>query len=427
MSKSDQDEPGKEDDSDKSTAELLRGLLKRMDKMEEKQTKACSSSPKRSDKSNPSSSSYHCDTRSRSRSRSPPLLHRRQHARDRMVRADRDRKYREASVDSSRHSRSSWRSEMSSVQSLPSNMSGNFFMNHALSDVSECDYAEDQDSAGDQNMNVDPDPDQVEDEDNLLADRVKQLSVDTQTGSGIKDGWLRTFVDKSMTSPKKLEGLKTALEKYLRPENVESLQIPQVDKSVWMLMNGRSKHLDLNKQRSQNVLIKMMIAIVRSLEKINSKFLDGRRRYGKDNNPLAWLSGCISNLGDAVEFGSFLNSEELTKRRRFDLRQHFPEKYRVICNDTVEFPSTPTFLLGDKIATAITQVDLAHKLRGKLTERPSAAAGFDPKRRSEPKGHQQPDMQASFARGYRARSRGGRRFNTRRGFRGPGRPHPDKK
>ena len=81
--------------------------------------------------------------------------------------------------------------------------------------------------------------------------------------------------------------IKAKLDKYTRPENINSLRTPKVNQLIWSQLSATMKAEDARSQKGQNALIGSVIAMTKATDLVLAK-------YSQDRDLITLLTDAIT-------------------------------------------------------------------------------------------------------------------------------------
>ena len=152
---------------------------------------------------------------------------------------------------------------------------------------------------------------------------------------------------------------KEKYDKYLRPNYVSFLDVPQINKPVWTSISRPARLTDSNLQFIQRDFLRSAIPVLNVMQKLNES---------RDNLLQLDARDLIRCLSDSL---SFIGSVGMVKQRRSLLKNELPPSMHPLCNDLVSFSGSNLF--GDSLSTDIKEISelnkLSSQLRGRATFR----------------------------------------------------------
>ena len=152
----------------------------------------------------------------------------------------------------------------------------------------------------------------------------------------------------------KAEHVQTLLNKYDRPSNCTFLEVPKVNKSVWVAKNTSKDIRDSVRimQRTQTYLTKGLIPLV----KIMDKTLQSDSGESEELFDLAM---------DSFNLLAFSHRDLSSQRRRL-LAPAIANKYKQLCSETA--PISPLYLFGEEesLEKKVKEIDDRRKLGSKI-------------------------------------------------------------
>ncbi|XP_060602199.1 uncharacterized protein LOC132755346 [Ruditapes philippinarum] len=154
-----------------------------------------------------------------------------------------------------------------------------------------------------------------------------------ETGPAINET-VAKVVNKSLR-PNKIdkEKIQALHQKYKRPANVETLQVPKIDKFLWNQLETNVKSTDISKQHIIDDFNKAAAPLVAAMD----------HAYANDQPDLSFLKECI---GDS--FKSICSTiAKINSQRRDSIRKEVDHSFKSLCAS--ETNTSATGLFGDKL------------------------------------------------------------------------------
>ena len=190
--------------------------------------------------------------------------------------------------------------------------------------------------------------------------------------------------------------LRTKLEtsdkdKYLRPQNIEFLEAPQINKPVWSNISHNARTNDCTLQAIQRDFLKSAIPTLSVMQKLNDS---------KEDPSSLDIKDLIRTLSDSLAFLGSANTGMIKARRSF-LKKELPPNMHLLCNESVEFSGSNLF--GDSLSSDIKEVSELNKVSSQLRGRGSVRG----------RGVFRSNFSSRGNRGYAFKSRNSNRFGPR--------------
>ena len=186
----------------------------------------------------------------------------------------------------------------------------------------------------------------------VLKDIAQDLNVKERTDPAIHEGLAGIFQTR-LKGKMSDDKLKTKMEKYVRPENVD-LRVPKVNPLVWNQLSSQTRTQDARSQKSQSALIGALIASVKAADLAMKKYSNDRE--------------LITLLTDSVAMGLQFN-QEVNHSRRAAMKTDLHRDYASLCNMT-PVAENSEFLFGD-LSKLTKDIAEANKLTKRV--RPTSA------------------------------------------------------
>lgn len=171
------------------------------------------------------------------------------------------------------------------------------------------------------------------------------------------------------------EKTKSLCEKYKRPSNVDSLQVPRIDGFLWNQLRNPTKSADIQRQKMINHLNAIATPLVAAMDHISTS-------EKPDCNILKEL------IGDTFKLVC-TSIVTVNQQRRESIKKELDPKFKAICAD--ENPVSATGLFGDQLSEQTKQLDSSKNI--KMTAQTTQKKDFLEKRKwggnNTPTHHQQ--------------------------------------
>ncbi|XP_060603392.1 uncharacterized protein LOC132756355 [Ruditapes philippinarum] len=102
----------------------------------------------------------------------------------------------------------------------------------------------------------------------ILSEVEQSFAEDHKTGEPVGEK-LAIVVNKALRAPTDKEKMKALTEKYKRPENLENLQIPRVENTVWEQLRNDTKLDDASKQKTIGLLNQLLLPTIHAMEELS--------------------------------------------------------------------------------------------------------------------------------------------------------------
>ena len=184
----------------------------------------------------------------------------------------------------------------------------------------------------------------------LLKAIAQDLNLKDKTGPAI-EGELTELMNALLKDKMSADVLKTKLDQYLRPENVEGgLRTPKVNPLIWNQISASMRTLDSGSQKNQSTLVGSTIAMAKAADRVMKK-------YAEDSELLALVTDAIAL---AIQC-----HHEASYARRLAMKKELHKDYGSVCSTVM---GTSDFLFGD-----LSKLTNANELTKKM--RPSQSTG----------------------------------------------------
>ena len=178
------------------------------------------------------------------------------------------------------------------------------------------------------------DEESSEEEDDVVRSLGHYFNDDAEVGPKL-DEELANMANAALRGKVQSEKMKKLAEKYKRPANVENLQVPKVEETLWRQLCKEAKVSDYILQKSQSSYALALIPIIKAVGAIHNM-------KSKEMRELREL------ITDAFKILTLevTNNHEI---RREKIKKELEPKYRGICNKD----TSTTKLFGDQLQDAI--------------------------------------------------------------------------
>lgn len=172
-------------------------------------------------------------------------------------------------------------------------------------------------------------------DENLMDDLDQYFEKESETGEKISDK-LAELVDRALKGPQKEDKFKELKDKYKRPENVEYLQVPTVDNTIWRALQRDTRAIDLQLQKNMNNIGTCMVPVIKTLELLQS---------AKDSpNRDKQIRGHVSDTFKLM--CHFINGNLQQRKERIKKEKQLKPRVKTILNSA---SSSATKLFGDSL------------------------------------------------------------------------------
>ena len=187
-----------------------------------------------------------------------------------------------------------------------------------------------------------------EPEDDILEELSEEYTQQDETGPPTGERLsklLNTILGTALTEEK----VKSLVEQYNRPANLEMVQVPKVNLEIWQKLRGNTRSRDIKQQRVQQRLVKSQIPLIQVIEEL--------LKAKKDPKTLD-LSTALRKLFDAFSLMCGA-SQELSQRRREGIRPDLNANYGQLCSQNIQ-PATSLF--GDDLPQSIKDISETNRV-----------------------------------------------------------------
>lgn len=228
-----------------------------------------------------------------------------------------------------------------------------------------------------------------EEDKDLFTSLASELPVSEKLGPAVSNS-LATLTKKLLTT--KPETCKSELrDKYPRPQNIDILAAPQVNKPLWGNLPYPVKTKDCQLQSVQKEFLNSAIPVLEVMGKLNDA--------SDDLNSLD-VKELLRTLCDSLSFIGSANVHMVRTRRQF-LKNQLPSNMHLLCQDSVEFSGTNLF--GDSLSSDIKEVTELNKISGQLRGRGNHRGYRGTGRFNSGRGFFRGNLRSIFKRGGRGR------------------------
>ena len=162
----------------------------------------------------------------------------------------------------------------------------------------------------------------------LLKTIAQDLNLKDKTGPAI-EGELAELMTAFLKDKMSADALKTKLDQYLQPENVEGLRTPKVNQLIWNQISASMRTQDAGSQKNQNTLVGSTIAMAKVADRVMKK-------YAEDSKLLALVTDAIDLMIQC--------HHKASHARRLAMKKELHKDYGSVCSTVV---GTSEFLFGD--------------------------------------------------------------------------------
>ena len=196
------------------------------------------------------------------------------------------------------------------------------------------------------------DDEDMVDDDNIFTQLQSDYVQEDKTDVNIHDD-VATTINKMLQSPANDEAIKTRVERHVRPENCEFMQVPKLNPEVWNGLPGIVRGDDASLQGIEENVIRSTIPIAKV---INTLF--DIHNNDRDANELD-LASLIKDLSDSVAFSGDAHFDIL-KMRKAKIKPSLPKDMQKLCSTNVD--SSATLLFGENLGQTLKTIQDANKL-----------------------------------------------------------------
>lgn len=158
----------------------------------------------------------------------------------------------------------------------------------------------------------------------------------SETGEKISDK-LATVVNRILREDPSEEKFKELKEKYKRPANVENMQVPTIDNTLWRVLDRQTRAVDLQLQRDMGSLTTCMVPVLQILDSLQNP-------TGNQKEDIKKIKGLA---GDTFKLMShFIGANIQQRKEKIKKEKHLKPRVKAILKETT---SSSTQLFGDKL------------------------------------------------------------------------------
>ena len=125
-------------------------------------------------------------------------------------------------------------------------------------------------NSADDFLNSDPESDGEMDSDDPFEDLAQSYDPQEALGVDLPES-AANLANRALRTAVPVQREKELADRILRPRNVEALQVPKVNLTVWKQLQRRSRETDINFQKAQALLHKGLVPILQTLGSLKAK------------------------------------------------------------------------------------------------------------------------------------------------------------
>ncbi|XP_069126635.1 uncharacterized protein [Argopecten irradians] len=201
----------------------------------------------------------------------------------------------------------------------------------------------------------------VDDHDELpqcMREIAQDLSNSDATGPDLNNEKLTKLLSDMLSKRMPDEKLKTKMDEYLRPANVDMLQAPKMNPEIWRKISHNTKSRDLRFQRAQDKMLKGLVPLARTLQKITSD-----RKEITDDKTKAILDEIMKATLDSFMLISTA-SQDISQRRRELIKPDLNNQFSSLCS--TNNPVT-TQLFGDDLHRSMKEISETNRVASQVS------------------------------------------------------------
>ena len=187
----------------------------------------------------------------------------------------------------------------------------------------------------------------------LLAEIVQDLNIEENTGNDVDEGLVK-LLNGLLKDKLQEDKVRTWIDKYPRPGNVEGLRTLWVNSLIWNQIPPQARTSDSKSQKSQNALVASIVALIKATTLVLK---------GEDADATAQNKEIMSTLTDTITLATKC-FHDVNSSRGQAMKKHLHRKYSALCNNTT-VPPTSEYLFGD-LSKLTKDISDANKLAGKV-------------------------------------------------------------
>ena len=197
----------------------------------------------------------------------------------------------------------------------------------------------------------------------ILSSIAQDLTVSEKTGNAIQKA-LAEIVSSLLKEKLPDEKVRTKLEKYPSPENVENLRTPRVNPLIWNHVTSTARTTDAKYQKIQHSLNGSIVAMTQAAD------------HAIQNNSDPIL---ITALTDGIAL-AIQSQHDLNQTRRLVMKKDLHPDFAALCDTAT---SSGELLFGD-LAKFTKDITEANKLTKKVRSSQSSSSGRGPRPTARP-------------------------------------------
>ena len=182
----------------------------------------------------------------------------------------------------------------------------------------------------------------------IFQELYEQVGSEDKVGPEVSQS-LSSYADRVLKSKLSESDMKEKEEKYARPQNIEFLQAPKVNKAIWNNL-VQAKSTDVQLQAIQRQFLLSSIPVIKVMEELNAAV---------GNPELFDPKKLIRTLGDSLAITGTANVNMVKLRKDF-IKKELPKNMEALCGEGVDFSGS--LLFGDNLTSSIKEVSELNKV-----------------------------------------------------------------
>ena len=227
-----------------------------------------------------------------------------------------------------------------------------------------------------------------ESDDDILKELKLVFKGTEKSGPAIDKG-LADVVNEGLRSVGQSEEVKKLREKFIRPSNVDNLQVPKVEPIIWRNLSDKGKATDAAVQKAMSKFMPGLTAIVQQLELINKHKKELKKiPVFKEIKKLS--TEAVSALSHAVSASC--------QQRKDAIKSELDSKFHSLCEPA--HPVSATQLFGDNLNAELKELDDSKKVHVSIAKK---RGFFKPERKNryDKKYSSQEDFRRGFSKNHK--------------------------
>ena len=217
---------------------------------------------------------------------------------------------------------------------------------------------EDEDSGSQPGILSDNDDDDNGDEDQALADLLKQYGSEDVAGEKLNNEQLAKLINKMFSTRLSDTAAKEKMEAIKRPKNCEKLMPTKLNPAIYRKVREFAAKRDGHLLKLQKALIKGIIPVARMTDMVLKQKSLGKEDIDK-----------LKKLGlDALSLFAHTNYE-LNIQRKYLIKPELGPEYAALCSPDVPFTQ---WLFGDELFKQVQELGAENKLGRKVSKNPGS-------------------------------------------------------